>query len=269
MAKSKRIGRRKGSRNRGHFFRKGRGWFVKEGAKFIPLLDDAGERLRAEDTPLDDVKAAYSRYVLATGTNLVPAKSGSDATVWEVCQAYLDKAKEAKGENKTFRDRAEILFDFCFGLPKRFCSPDWQPKGKPTKADKIHDGYSRRMASELKKLDLDQWLQKHPSWDGGKRATRSRQWFERSTTAWNAGCSKRIPCEAKRQTERVFGFILRETSSGIDHAFQLGSSGQFALFGRHAARDLCEWLTRRQIMLQHDEQLIELHRNLNDRGQDH
>lgn len=180
MAKAKGKGRRKGSRNKGYFYRKGRGWYVKAGSQFIALTGENGERLRDRDTPEADVKAAYARYQLdKPGTkNLVPAGT---ATVMEVCVAYLAKAKEEKGENKTFSDRAETLFDFCFGLPARFLDRDPQPKGKPTKEtlrtkgkptkeDKTHPGYGGMAASKLTKLDVDKWLQAHPTWKGGKRS---------------------------------------------------------------------------------------------------
>src|SRR4051812_37822732 len=169
MAKAKGRGRRKGSRNKGYFYRKGRGWYAKAGSQFYPLTNEQGERLKDRLTPETEVKAAYSRWLLdKPGTkNLVPAGT---ATVLEVCTAYLAKAKEEKGENKTFSDRAETLFDFCFGLPARFLGSNLKSKGQPTKEDKTHPGYGATAASKLTKLDVDKWLQAHPTWKGGKRS---------------------------------------------------------------------------------------------------
>lgn len=58
MPKSKGLGRRKGSRNRGYFYRENRGWFTKLDAKFVPLEDEQGARLKDRHTPDDVVKAA-------------------------------------------------------------------------------------------------------------------------------------------------------------------------------------------------------------------
>jgi hypothetical protein len=60
MPETKRIGRRKGSSNRGDLFRTGRGWFAKDGRRFVPLVDAKGERLRKKDAT--GVKAAYDRW---------------------------------------------------------------------------------------------------------------------------------------------------------------------------------------------------------------
>ena len=42
-------GRRKGSRNKGYFFRAGRGWFTNENSRFVPLTDKAGGRIKDEN----------------------------------------------------------------------------------------------------------------------------------------------------------------------------------------------------------------------------
>jgi len=55
MAKSPQLGRIKGGRNRGFFFRKGRGWFAKVGSQFFPLVDEDGKRLRERQWPLSGV----------------------------------------------------------------------------------------------------------------------------------------------------------------------------------------------------------------------
>lgn len=172
MAKKLGRGRRKGSRNKGYFYRKGRGWFAKEGSQFTPLTYEQGNRLRDESAPEAEIRAAHARWLLmkrdstAAGTKQVPVGS---ATVLEICTAYLAKAKEERGKNRTFQDRAETLFDFCFGLPARFLGLDGKPKGKPTRDDKLHGGFGGLAASELKPLDIDRWLQAHPNWKGGKR----------------------------------------------------------------------------------------------------
>jgi hypothetical protein len=58
-AKTKRKGRRKGSRNRGYFFVKDRGWVANINRRRVPLEYENGDRMRDESTRPADVKAAY------------------------------------------------------------------------------------------------------------------------------------------------------------------------------------------------------------------
>jgi hypothetical protein len=83
----------------------------------------------------------------------------------------LAQAK-ATGATSTYQARAGILFDFCFGLPAKFRphdDPTPPAKPKPTKDDYIHDGLGKLVASDLKRLHVDTWLQRHPEWRGGRR----------------------------------------------------------------------------------------------------
>ncbi|HEX4143055.1 MAG TPA: hypothetical protein VHY91_05855 [Pirellulales bacterium] len=165
MAKVRRKGRRQGSRNRGYFFREGRGWGHKDKeGRFIALKDESGGRLR-DPQASDAAKLAHARWLTAEQekpAEPTPAESG--ASLVEACTAYLAKAQEQKGRNKTFSDRAEILFNFTHGLPARFLSVNGKPKAKPKAADYIHPGYGAWPVSQLKKLDIDRWLAANPGW---------------------------------------------------------------------------------------------------------
>ena len=70
-ARAKRKGRQKGSRNRGYFFIQDRGWVANVNGSRVPLEYENGDRMRDENTPLADVKAAYFRLMAApfTGDN--------------------------------------------------------------------------------------------------------------------------------------------------------------------------------------------------------
>lgn len=171
MAKRKR-GRRVGTRNRGYFYRTGRGWYSKINGRFVPLTFENGERMPSESTPITEVKAAYYR-LMANGeeATAVDANAAPECpvTVLEVCTAYLSKAKN-DGAAKTHHDRADTLFDFCFGLRPEFRAKDDKPARQATANDYIHDGYGALQVARLLPLHIDQWLQKHPTWGGGKRA---------------------------------------------------------------------------------------------------
>lgn len=157
-----RLGRAKGSRNRGYFYRAGRGWVTKIDGRFVPLEFENGQRMRDRAIPAAELKAATKRAESPS-----PATNGdtASATILDVCTAYLAKVQD-DGAPKTFKDRAETLFDFCFGLPPRFRESEEKPK--PT--DRIHPGYGGKAVNELRPLDIDQWLAKHKTWKGGRRS---------------------------------------------------------------------------------------------------
>jgi hypothetical protein len=116
MARRKRPGRAKGRRNRGYFYRKGRGWFTSSDEK---LCDPEGNHLR---NPEDNQAAetAYVRYIADHAANPATLNSPRDSMlVADVCQRYLDHA-ERENAAETYRLRADFLFDFCSGLPASF-----------------------------------------------------------------------------------------------------------------------------------------------------
>jgi integrase len=164
-------GRRKNGRNRGYFYRDGRGWFANVDGSYEPLEFENGGRMREQNVPLADVKAAYLRAI--SKLNEMPAEMDvaeaepSGVTVHDVCDAYLKQVKDA-GAPATFISRRNTLFDFCLGLPSRFIE-NGKPKPKPKRADYGHDGFGRLPVASLKPLHLDQWLQAHPTWKGGRR----------------------------------------------------------------------------------------------------
>lgn len=164
MAKGK--GRRTGTRNRGYFFRVGRGWCTKIGGQFLPLEYENGDRMRSQNTPLSEVKAAYHRRMNAPSN----PSSIPDVTVLQVCTAYLDKVRD-DGAEATHTSRQNTLFDFCFGLPSRFIADreKQKPTPKPTPGDYVHKGFGQLNVSDLRPIHLDRWLQAHPNWKGGRR----------------------------------------------------------------------------------------------------
>lgn len=160
------MGRTTGGRNRGYFFRTGRGWYARRDGRYVPLLDDDGNHLKDKSTPKATVKAAYQRLISEPEQ---PAESDANSpddgvTILEVCTAYLAKA-ETDNSPSTYASRAGTLFDFCYGLPSKFRGSDATPKD----SDYIHDGYGKLPVSRLLKLHLDRWLAKHKKWKGGKR----------------------------------------------------------------------------------------------------
>lgn len=59
------------------------------------------------------------------------------------------------------------LFDFCFGLPGRFRNR--RASEKEIAEARIHRGYGRLRVSDLKPLNVDQWLAAHSKWHGCRR----------------------------------------------------------------------------------------------------
>lgn len=172
-AKSK-GGRRPKSRNRGYFYRNGRGWYASDqaGRSMVPLEYEDGARIREKDADPHLVKEAYARWMLTK--NDEPATNGqielAPVSVVEVCDAYLADAK-VNGAPKTYSDRVETLFDFCFGVPPKFRhfeNPTDHQLDEMESA-RIHPGYGGLLASELTPLHIDRWLNAHENWNGGRR----------------------------------------------------------------------------------------------------
>jgi integrase len=125
------------------------------------LRDDQGEVLHSRSIPISEVKAAYARMIAERDS---PVKRSDSATVLEVCDAYLAKV-HADDATKTYKDRADTLFDLCYGLPPRFRDSSLIPGA----SDYVHKGYADLPASDLIPLYIDQWLAAHKTWKGGKR----------------------------------------------------------------------------------------------------
>jgi integrase len=147
-------GRRRGSRNKGYFYRDGRGWFTKVGATFIPLTNEAGDRLKDKDTPVAVVAEAYARHLLSR-KDQPKSTVGEGVTLEQVCSYYLDRA-ERESRSSTVEKRADTLYDLCYGFPAKF-----RRKGKPTPADRIHAGYGQMLVADLRPFHLEQWIEAH------------------------------------------------------------------------------------------------------------
>jgi len=152
MAK-KRAGRKRGSRNRGYWYRSGRGWYVTEGRSSVKLCDAYSQHLRDPEDE-EEVEKAYARYVLEH-----EPQSSCGVTVADVAQVYLDYAKK-HGAEGTFTGRHAILYDFVTGFPARFRRGTESPEPR----HRIHHGYGSKLVSELTGADLRAWLDAHPTW---------------------------------------------------------------------------------------------------------
>ncbi len=122
MAKKKaKLGRSEGRKTKGYFYRSGRGWYSKDGARFIPLRYEDGEHIEEERADERDVKEAYARFLLEKQRKPLVQDA---TTILEVCKAYLGDTKK-NGAAKTHADRADTLFDLgVTGVPrwnKRLC----------------------------------------------------------------------------------------------------------------------------------------------------
>ena len=153
-------GRKAGSRNRGFFFRKGRGWQTKvdgpngERTVFVALTDEHGHPIKDRSAPVAVLQAALKRVEnhqkLSESTPGVP-------TLHQVCSDYLRHVEQA-GATSTYNMRADSLFDFCYGLPARL------RRDSGATADKIPPGYGAMPADQLRPFHVIEWLDAHPTW---------------------------------------------------------------------------------------------------------
>lgn len=128
------MARRKNSRNKGYWFRDGRGWYVTEGRRSVPLCDENGH-LKERDC---DAEKAYARYLIQEG----PVKADG-LTVERAIRMYLTWLAK-HGAPGTYAIRSRLLADF----------------GKT---------YGERPAAEITALDVQDWLDSHQGW-GSNRA---------------------------------------------------------------------------------------------------
>jgi hypothetical protein len=128
----KKIGRRKGRKSKGFFYRSGRGWYSKISGKFVQLTGDDGERLTSEKTDERTLQDALARLRVHAKQPTQKVPESADAQVGAVIAAYLDQLRDVAdnistrtGLAKTYIDRGHTLYDFCYGLPGEFfCDGD-------------------------------------------------------------------------------------------------------------------------------------------------
>jgi hypothetical protein len=119
------LGRKKRGRNRGYFYRSGRGWYASVGSHMVPLLFPDSTRIKYKETPPEQVGAAYEQWKQA---RLVAEQARAEAvvpgtvSVEDVCRVYLAEAR-VNGAHGTFLGRADTLFDLCYGLPSSLTGP--------------------------------------------------------------------------------------------------------------------------------------------------
>ncbi|WP_145374909.1 tyrosine-type recombinase/integrase [Symmachiella dynata] len=138
----------------------------------LPLRDENGEHIKVQLADDQDLKQAYARFLLDKQTAV---EVQNDITVLDVCLAYLRYAK-TNGAEKTHFDRADTLFDFCFGLPPEYRKKDGSGPKRLTREQRaemsnkrIHPGFGNLPAAELNWAHIDEWLSAHENWNGGCR----------------------------------------------------------------------------------------------------
>jgi hypothetical protein len=220
----KKQGRPQGSRAKGYFYRSRRGWYRKDRGRFVPLWHEDGDHIK--DPKCDEllVKEAHARFLLSKQPK--PLKPCS-VSVLEACQAYLENAK-ATGAEKTHFDRANTLFDFCFGLPPEFRSKDGTrirrlspEKRREMAKRRIHKGYGQRLVSEIRRLDLDRWLNAHKTWTIGGRRSRIQAVKRALNYAVESGLTTGNPIRGYRTpkaTHRVTYINPEQKKALTDHA---------------------------------------------------
>ncbi len=161
--------RKKGGHNKGYFFRTGRGWYAVDGTRQVPLRYEDGVHIKDSKADDRDIREAHARFVLDRQQE---AEVLNDTTVLDVSIAYLRHTK-SNGAEKTHFDRADTLFDFCFGLPPEFRNKEGTaPKRvsrKEMESKRFHAGFGRLAVRELTWTHIDTWLAEHENWGGGCR----------------------------------------------------------------------------------------------------
>ncbi len=191
------MARKKGSRNRGYWYRTGRGWYADDS----PLLDAEGKHIRGKE----DRQAAEQAYHLlkANGEALASEEEAPAApagfTVADVCREYLNDAK-AHSSRETLVLRTRFLLDFCNGTTK---------SGR-----RVHKGYGNLPADQLIGLHVKQWLDAH-KWAGSRRmayqAVRRAFHYGQELGMIPAGNTLRYKVGSVRKRKAYFDSATEET----------------------------------------------------------
>lgn len=162
----KQAGRKAGRLNKGYFFKAKRGWYNSDET---PLRDEQGKHVKDPKTPaaiLRDLSAAYRRTKAEQA--VVKAKAAQTILVEELVRTYLDYCK-ANNSASTYRTRLRMLSDFMTGLPPALSLGETEARKADKEAKRIHAGYGKKPVGEIRPLDIQQWVDSHPNWDGCKR----------------------------------------------------------------------------------------------------
>ena len=165
-SKAERVGRKPGSHNKGYWFRKGRGWYLTSDGNPLPLRDESGTHIKAQDTPAELLQSAWIRHCSQRQEQTKKEANRDLTTIAEVSRLYLSHCK-ANNSPSTYRSRAWFLFNLVTGFPGRF-----RDKGngtvmvKPAEKDRIHAGYGDLTISDFLPLHVENWLASNPGWKG-------------------------------------------------------------------------------------------------------
>jgi len=176
---AKKAGRKKGSRTKGYHYRKGRGWYALDGTHRVPLVYPSGEHIKNRNADPEAVKEAFERWKVATQATKAAAEAAERAesivTLEKVCDLYLSYV-EMTGAAATHYNRANTLFDFCYGIPAKFRRKNGQTADYTADEKKSmreqrcnHPPYGSLPADTLTPLQVDEWLKAHPSWEKSRR----------------------------------------------------------------------------------------------------
>ena len=168
-------GRRKGG-GVGAWHRTGRGWYAGRDPA-IPLRDQNGHHIK-DRSARADADAAYARLVVRKSEALTADDDDHGLTVRELCVAYVQDCKrrcqlpetdEAYLTPNTYNMHKGYCFDFCEGLPKRFCSVPANQR-----PSKTHRAFGDMPVRKVELSDIKEWLAAHPQWvKSGRTATQS------------------------------------------------------------------------------------------------
>jgi integrase len=198
----KKVGRRKGGRKRGFYWRSGRGWFALIGGKSVPLKDRQGNKLAVRGTPLDVLEAAHKQLLAEVQAAQVLVASGDTMPVMEVMRSYLDHCQHSN-RSRTYDVRSRLIFDFCTGFPAAFRNK----KEKPKQKDRIHQGYGSMRVCDLEPRHVAEWCKAHEGWGSHRMAKqavkRALSWAaspEGGLISSNPLAAMKVPRSKKRVT---------------------------------------------------------------------
>jgi integrase len=237
-ARQSKLGRKLKSRNKGWWYRSGRGWFATNDktGKQSRLTDERGVPLFEKSQTKAVLEAAHERWKLAQADEEARKPNGMETIMSTICHDFLKRVKKECRPN-TFKMWADVLFSFCTGLRpamrERYESGDMtavEITAARLEAKRICEdgggeyfgGFGALKVNDLKVHHITSFVNQNPGWktDSSKRVAKGAI-KQALTYAKKQGIIEENPLADEpigKNGKRLTEFTIEQEEAVYDHA---------------------------------------------------
>jgi len=121
------TGRRKGRRDKGYFYRKGRGWVTSDEGSMVPLTFPDGTGIRDRQAEESTVKEAHARWLVAKQAAKEVARIHLESAAARVPEAYLRHLLAHQPEHVAEAARLDQHLGELWSGHPRYVKIEWTP----------------------------------------------------------------------------------------------------------------------------------------------